>query len=65
MPYTNTQCMNLFLRELSRQYPEDYILLIVDNAAWHRHAKRTKALPNETKADQIKNHKYRRRSRCF
>ncbi len=28
--------MNLFLRELSRHYPEDCILLIADNAAWHR-----------------------------
>lgn len=36
MPYTNTECMNLFLRELSRAYPEDYILLVIDNAAWHR-----------------------------
>ena len=35
MPYTNTACMNVFLRELSNQYPNDYILLVVDNAAWH------------------------------
>jgi len=35
MPYTNTVCMNVFLRELSRQYPNDYILLVMDNAAWH------------------------------
>jgi transposase len=27
--------MNVFLRELSRAYPNDYILMIVDNAAWH------------------------------
>lgn len=36
MPYTNTECMNIFLRELSKQYAQDYILLVVDNAAWHR-----------------------------
>jgi putative transposase len=36
MPYTNTQCMNVFLRELHKSYPDDYILLLVDNAAWHR-----------------------------
>lgn len=36
MPYTNTECMNIFLGELSKQYPEDHILLLVDNAAWHR-----------------------------
>lgn len=28
--------MNVFLRELSKAYPDDYILLVVDNAAWHR-----------------------------
>jgi len=36
MPRTNTECMNVFLRELSLQYPNDYILLVTDNAAWHR-----------------------------
>jgi putative transposase len=36
MPYCNTDCMNMFLRELSKAYPEDYILLVVDGAAWHR-----------------------------
>ena len=35
MPYTNTQCMNVFLRELSAQYPQNYIMLVADNAAWH------------------------------
>ncbi len=38
MPYTNTDCMNVFLSELSKAYPNQSILLIVDNAAWH-HAK--------------------------
>ena len=36
MPYTNTDCMNVFLDELSKAYPDDYILLLLDNAAWHR-----------------------------
>jgi putative transposase len=35
MPYTNTVCMNVFLRELSKAYLDDYILLVIDNAAWH------------------------------
>lgn len=35
LPYTNTVCMNVFLKELSLKYPDDYILLILDNAAWH------------------------------
>jgi len=36
MPYCNTDCMNVFLRELSASYPNDMILLAADNAAWHR-----------------------------
>jgi transposase len=36
MPYANTDCMNIFLEELSRAYPDDHILLLLDNAAWHR-----------------------------
>jgi transposase len=36
MPYANTDCMNVFLEELSTTYPDDYILLLLDNAAWHR-----------------------------
>ena len=33
MPYCNTACMNLFLQELSNQFPEDTILLCCDGAA--------------------------------
>ena len=36
LPYTNTVCMNIFLSELAKAFPEEYILLLVDNAAWHR-----------------------------
>lgn len=36
MPYCNTVCMNLFLQELSKQFPEDIILLCCDGAAWHK-----------------------------
>jgi len=35
LPYCNTICMNVYLRELSGEYPEDYIVLIADKAAWH------------------------------
>jgi putative transposase len=35
LPYCNTVCMNLFLRELSAAYPDDYIVLVADGAAWH------------------------------
>ena len=36
MPYSNTDCMNVFLRELSKEYPDDIILLGCDGAAWHK-----------------------------
>jgi len=36
LPYANTDCMNMFLEELSKQYSDDYILLVADNASWHR-----------------------------
>jgi len=36
MPRCNTECMNIFLRELSAAWANDYILLIVDGAAWHK-----------------------------
>ena len=30
--------MNIFLKELAKQYPEDIILLCCDGAAWHKAA---------------------------
>ena len=36
LPYSNTQCMNVFLHELNKQFPNDYILLCLDGAAWHK-----------------------------
>ena len=36
MPYCNTTCMNLFLSELSKEYPQDQILLVCDGAGWHK-----------------------------
>ncbi|MGT2826841.1 IS630 family transposase [Streptococcus himalayensis] len=32
----NTDWMNEFLRQLSQAYPNDYILLVMDNAVWHK-----------------------------
>ena len=28
----NTECTNAFLRQVSQAYPDDYILLVMDNA---------------------------------
>jgi len=35
MPQTNAVCMNLFLAEVSRRFPQEHILMIMDQAAWH------------------------------
>ena len=44
LPYANTDCMNIFLEELSKAHPNDIILLAVDNASWHTSKKLT--VPN-------------------
>ena len=36
MPYCNTTCMTAFLRELSKTYPDDWIILVCDGASWHK-----------------------------
>lgn len=36
MPYCNTECMNVFLNELSSTYSDDKIVLVCDGAAWHK-----------------------------
>ncbi|WP_192874204.1 transposase, partial [Streptococcus suis] len=32
----NSDWMNEFLHQLSAAYPEDYIILVMDNAIWHK-----------------------------
>lgn len=36
LPYCNTDCMKVFLKELSESYKEDYIILVCDGAMWHK-----------------------------
>lgn len=36
LPYCNTDCMNVFLRELVNVYPQDSIRLVCDGATWYR-----------------------------
>jgi putative transposase len=36
MPNCDTDCMNVFLQELSKSYPDDRIILVCDRASWHR-----------------------------
>ena len=35
-PYSNTDCMSLFLQELAKAYSNDFILLGCDGATWHK-----------------------------
>ena len=32
----NTEWTNEFLRQVSQAYPDDYMLLVIDNAIWHK-----------------------------
>jgi putative transposase len=34
--HCDTVCMNCYLQELSEQYADSYILLVCDNAGWHK-----------------------------
>ena len=36
LPYSDTVCMNIFLKHLSETYPFDKIILACDSASWHR-----------------------------
>ncbi len=36
LPQCNTDCTNVFLRELSKEFQTDVILLCCDGAAWHK-----------------------------
>lgn len=35
MPSCDTDCMNIFLDGLSKEYSDDFILLVCDGASWH------------------------------
>lgn len=36
LPQSNTVCMYVFLQNLTKEYPDDIILLCCDGAAWHK-----------------------------
>lgn len=36
LPAANTPCMNRFLAELRLRHPNDYILVVLDGAGWHK-----------------------------
>ena len=39
IPYVNADCLNIFLDEFSKSYPDDSILFIMDGAGWHKSKK--------------------------
>lgn len=36
LPHVNTECMQLFLNEVSARHPQDRIIMVIDGAGWHR-----------------------------
>ncbi len=36
LPYCDTVCMNVFLEEMAKTFPDDELLLVCDGARWHR-----------------------------
>lgn len=38
LPYANTEMMNIFLEQLSEDFSEFFVLLLVDQAGWHKSA---------------------------
>jgi transposase len=36
LPQVNTNCMQMFLDEVSKRYPDERIVMVIDGAGWHR-----------------------------
>jgi hypothetical protein len=36
LPQVNTDCMQIFLDEISSRYPSDRMVMVLDGAGWHR-----------------------------
>jgi hypothetical protein len=36
LPHVNTQCMQVFLNEVSARHPQERIIMVIDGAGWHR-----------------------------
>jgi transposase len=36
LPHVNSDCMQIFLDEVSRRHPEDRIIMVLDGAGWHK-----------------------------
>jgi len=38
LPHVNTDCMQMFLDEVSARHPDERIVMVIDGAGWHRSA---------------------------
>lgn len=36
LPYANTEMMNIFLQEVSKEFPDKFIIIQSDQAGWHK-----------------------------
>ena len=36
LPHVNSECMALFLKEISKRYPNENIVMVLDSAGWHK-----------------------------
>jgi hypothetical protein len=45
LPQVNTDCMQIFLNEISKRYPDERVILVFDGAGWHK-SKRLKIPEN-------------------
>ena len=36
LPHVNTDCMQLFINEVSARHPDDHIVMVIDGAGWRR-----------------------------
>lgn len=36
LPHVNTECMQLFLNEVSARHANEHIIMVIDGAGWHR-----------------------------
>jgi transposase len=45
LPYADTDAMSIFLKEIAKRYPKEYILMFMDQAGWHK-AKALKVPPD-------------------
>lgn len=51
LPYCNTDNMSVFIKELSKEYKDDIILLVCDGALWHK--SNTLNIPSNIKITHI------------